>query len=58
MEGFLRYAGCHPEIRFHVRKVGYHKAGRSVREMAPMFRAALGMGNVLLPEEMFEVLSE
>lgn len=58
VEGFLKYAECHPEMRFHVRKVGYHKAGRSVREMAPMFRAALGMGNVLLPEEMLEVLSE
>ena len=52
VKGFLRYAKDHPETRFHVRRVGYDKAGYTVEQIATMFRGALELSNVLLPEEM------
>lgn len=57
VDGFIQHAKNHPESRFHVRRVGYDKAGYTVQQIAPMFRRALGMGNVLLPAEMLKELS-
>ena len=33
---FIEYAKQHPELRFHVRKVGYDKAGYTVEQIAPV----------------------
>jgi len=57
VDGFIQHAKNHPESRFHVRRVGYDKAGYTVQQIAPMFRRALEMGNVLLPAEMLKELS-
>ncbi len=52
VDAFIQQAKEHPERRYHVRKVGYHKAGYTVQQIAPLFKDALGLKNVLLPEEM------
>ena len=58
VDGFLAYTKTHPGTRFHVRKVGYDKAGYSARQIAPLFKGALEMENVLLPAEILEELPE
>lgn len=55
---FIQQAKEHPERRYyHVRKVGYHKAGYTVQQIAPMFKEAVGLKNVLLPEAILKELN-
>lgn len=56
VEAFIAHAQANPLTRFHVRKVGYHKAGYTVAQIAPLFREARSMSNVLLPEEIISCL--
>ena len=58
VDGFLAHAKAHPGTRFHVRRVGYDKAGYSVPQIAPLFKDALELENVLLPAEILEELPE
>ena len=58
VDGFLSFAGEHPELEFLVTRIGCGIAGFSDDEIAPLFRAAEGMPNVRLPESFIEVLSE
>ena len=57
VEAFIAHAQANPLTRFHVRKVGYHKAGYTVAQIAPLFREVLAMKNVLLPAEVVAALS-
>ena len=57
VDAFLAHAQAHPQTRFHVHKLGYHKAGYTVAQIAPLFREALAVPNVLLPAEVVEALS-
>ena len=45
-------------MRFHVRKVGYDKAGYALQQIAPFFKDAVDLKNVLLPEDMLNVIKE
>lgn len=54
---FIQYAKANPGKRFIVRKVGYHRAGYTIQQIAPMFKEAVGLKNVLLPEEMLNELT-
>lgn len=45
---FIRYAAGHPELKFHVVKIGCGLAGYKEQQIAPMFRGA--PDNVVLPE--------
>ena len=58
VDGLLAYAKTHPGTRFHVRRVGYDKAGYTVRQMATLFKGAMEMENVLLPAEILQELIE
>lgn len=53
---FIAYARQNPDKRFHVRKVGYDKAGYSVEQIAPLFAAAEPLSNVLLPKQIVDAL--
>lgn len=57
VEVFIVYAKQNPSKRFHVRKVGYDKAGYTVEQIAPLFNGAKELTNVLLPKEMLDVLN-
>ena len=54
---FIAYAKQHPELRFHTRKVGYDKAGYTLEQIAPLFKGAKDVKNILLPKEMIVILN-
>ena len=54
---FIEYAKQHPELRFHIRKVGYDKAGYKIEQIAPLFNGAKDVKNILLPKEMIAILN-
>lgn len=56
VDTFIEYAKQHPELRFHIRKVGYDKAGYTIEKIAPLFNGAKSITNILLPKEMVEIL--
>jgi len=53
---FLRYASDHPEYIFLVTRVGCGYAGHMPSQIAPMFKEALELKNVLLPESFIQHL--
>ena len=54
---FIEYAKQNPYMRFHVRKVGYDKAGYTIEQIAPLFNGAKEVTNILLPKEMLTILN-
>ena len=57
VDTFIAYAKQHPELRFHIRKVGYDKAGYTIEQIAPLFNGAKDVTNILLPREMISTLN-
>ena len=55
---FIAFAKEHPELKFLVTEIGCGIAGFSVSEMAPLFKEALEVENVYLPERFVEVLEK
>ncbi|MCI6046304.1 MAG: NADAR domain-containing protein [Alistipes sp.] len=53
---FIEYAKNNPDMRFHVRKVGYDKAGYTVEQIAPLFSEARAVRNILLPKAIVDAL--
>ena len=53
---FARFAEEHPEYRFLVTRVGCGIAGYSVEEVAPLFKGCVGLENVALPTDFWDVL--
>ena len=57
VDTFIAYAKQHPELRFHIRKVGYDKAGYTIEQIATLFNNAKDVTNILLPKEMMTILN-
>lgn len=57
VDGFLEFAGMHPELEFLVTRIGCGIAGFRDEEIAPLFKGARGMANVHLPESFIEILT-
>ena len=55
VDEFIGFARQHAELTFLVTKVGCGIAGFTVMEMAPLFREAIGVENVILPREFVEL---
>ena len=53
---FIRFAKEHQELKFLVTKIGCGIAGFTIEEIAPLFREAIDVENVILPEDFVEVL--
>ena len=53
---FTAFADQHQELRFLVTMIGCGIAGHSPREIAPMFKGCIGLENVALPIEFWNVL--
>lgn len=51
---FIEYAAEHPELTFYVTAIGCDTGGFSVYNIAPMFRKAVKLNNVKLPEEFWQ----
>ncbi len=55
---FIEFAGAHPEYFFYVTRVGCGIAGFTDREIAPLFKKALNLKNVCLPETFVRILHD
>ena len=51
VNSFISYATAHPEYTFLVTKIGCGLAGLTVEEVAPLFKDAIGIENIILPKE-------
>lgn len=54
---FILYALHHPEQTFLVTPIGCGIAGFTPEEIAPLFHNAIDMGNIHLPKEFWEIIS-
>ena len=53
---FIEFAEAHPEYFFYVTRIGCGIAGFTDREIAPLFKKALSLKNVCLPETFVKYL--
>lgn len=56
VDDFIAFAKEHPELFFYVTRIGCGIAGFRDKEIAPLFKEALGLKNVCLPETFVKVL--
>lgn len=56
VERFIKFAKAHPELKFLVTPIGCGIAGFRAEEIAPMFRYALNVPNIHLPEMFWKYL--
>ncbi len=56
VDRFIEFAKRQPLLTFYVTKIGCGIAGFSILEMAPLFRAARELHNVILPREFVDVI--
>ena len=55
---FIAFAKEHPELKFLVTEIGCGIAGFRISEMAPLFKEALDIENIYLPERFIQVLEK
>ena len=58
VDEFIRFARVHPELTFLVTEIGCGIAGFTPRDIAPLFRPAVDVSNIYLPQRFWEVLNE
>ncbi len=56
VDEFIKFAEAHPEYFFYVTRIGCGIAGFTDREIAPLFKNALNLKNVCLPETFVKLL--
>lgn len=57
VDDFIEFAKQHTEYIFLVTPIGCGIAGFSERDIAPLFKAALDVDNIILPETFVKLLS-
>ncbi|MDR1552061.1 MAG: hypothetical protein LBS69_01180 [Prevotellaceae bacterium] len=57
VDEFLVFARSHPELKFLVTEIGCGIAGFTPAEIAPLFREAIHIENVYLPESFWDEYS-
>ena len=57
VDEFISFARQHPELTFLVTEVGCGIAGFRPAEIAPLFRDAIDVENIHLPQRFWEVLN-
>ena len=58
VDEFIKFAKQHPEYKFLVTKIGCGIAGFTEEEIAPLFKAALDVDNVILPKEFDDIVQD
>ena len=56
VDDFIAFAKAHSELFFYVTRIGCGIAGFKDKEIAPLFREAMGVVNVCLPESFIRAL--
>ena len=56
VDEFIRFAKTRSDLKFYVTQIGCGIAGFKVGEIAPLFQAAIGVENIILPQTFVEVL--
>lgn len=56
VDRFIAFAKAHPELKFYVTRVGCGIAGFADAEIAPLFKDAMVVENIILPRTFWEVL--
>ena len=57
VDEFIEFAKSHPELTFYVTKIGCGIAGFKEEEIAPLFKTAINIPNIRLPEDFVDILS-
>ena len=57
VDNFLEVAKSRPDLEFLVTEVGCGLAGLSVKEVAPLFKEALNISNVVLPRKFYRKIA-
>lgn len=58
VDDFIRYAKAHPNLTFLVTRIGCGIAGFRDKDIAPLFKNALKVDNIILPEAFVDCLAE
>ena len=58
VDEFIAFAQKHPELKFLVTEIGCGIAGFKTSEMAPLFKGALDIENIYLPERFIEKIEK
>ncbi len=53
VDEFIDFAKSHPELKFLVTRIGCGIAGFTDKEMAPLFKGAIEIENIYLPESFY-----
>ena len=56
VDEFIAFAQAHPELKFYVTRIGCGIAGFKAEQIAPLFRDALGLPNIILPRDFVEAI--
>jgi len=56
VSNFISFAKLHPELKFLVTEIGCGIAGFSVGQIAPLFKKAITVDNIYLPEKFWNIL--
>ena len=57
VDDFIKFAKTHPEYKFLVTRIGCGIAAFTPEEIAPLFKEAIGLDNVILSKDFVEVLT-
>lgn len=57
VDEFINFAKEHPQMKFLVTKIGCGIAGFSEKQIAPLFKDALDVENICLPQSFFNFLA-
>lgn len=57
VDEFIEFAKSHPELTFYVTKIGCGIAGFKEEDIAPLFKTAINIPNIRLPEDFVDIIS-
>ena len=57
VDEFIEFAKSHPELTFYVTKIGCGIAGFKEEDIAPLFKTAINIPNIRLPEDFVNIIS-
>lgn len=58
VDEFIEFARQNSDMKFYVTRIGCGIAGFRDEEMAPLFREALNVSNIVLPKSFYNILTQ